>query len=506
VSAGGVAPGTPLLLGLDIGSSGGRAVLFDAGGRLAAQAVQAWAPRFPRPDWAELDAEAIWTATAGLVEAACAQAAPARVAGVGISSQLTTLFLDASHAPVFPVLPWLDRRAEAEARALEAEAGRECLARVAGRRAAAERPAAIVRWVREHEPAVWGRTAWVCTLKDYLVFRLTGRLASDEPHASYSLLFDVRAKRWDAGLCELAGVPPSRLPEVLPSPALIGHVQPSAAEATGLSAGVPVVAGGPDGTLATLGAGLTMPAVGVDVTGTTDVVFACLREPKLDPAGGLVTNVHACPEHWLLGGPTTTTGGMLAWFAEHIARETDFARLTEEAAEIPPGAEGVRCFPALSGDRTPVWDPHARAAFIGLGVAHRRGHCVRAILEACACVVRRVQQAIVGFGEKMGEMRVVGGAAESLLWSQIRADMLSLPVRPMPLRNASALGAAILAAAGVGVHADVAAAATAMSRSGELLWPRPDVRETYEGLYGEFEGIQRLLQQGERTRWRESTT
>jgi xylulokinase len=426
---------------------------------------------------------------------ACAQEGVGRVAGVGISSQLTTLLLDASYTPVYPVLPWLDRRAEEEARALETEAGRELLAAVAGRRAAAERPAAIALWVRRHEPETWARTAWVCTLKDYLVFRLTGRLASDEPHASYSLLFDVRAKRWDAGLCDLAGVPRSRLPEVVPSPAVLGPVQTAAAEVTGLPAGIPVVAGGPDGTLAALGAGLTMPAVGVDVTGTTDVVFACLREPKLDPSGGLVTNVHACPERWLLGGPTTTTGGMLAWFAEHIAREADFARLIEEAAAILPGAEGVRCFPALSGDRTPVWDPHVRAAFLGLGLAHRRGHCVRAILEACACVVRRVQRAVVALGEALEEVRVVGGAVESLFWSQIRADVLDLPVRAMPVRNASSLGAAILAATAVGIHADVAAAAKMMTGCGDLLWPQADTRGVYERVYADFERMQGPLQQ-----------
>jgi xylulokinase len=494
-----VSSGTPLLLGLDVGTSGGRAVLFDADGRVVAQASQAWSPRFPRPDWAELDAEALWTATARLVCGACDRARPGRVVGVGVSSQLTTLFLDGGHTPVFPVLPWLDRRAEAEARALEAEAGREQLAAVAGRRAAAERPAAIVRWLRCHEPTAWERIAWVCTLKDYLVYRLTGRLVSDEPHASYSLLFDVRAKRWDPGLCGMAGLSASRLPEVVSSASVIGRVHAAAAQATGLPVGAPVVAGGPDGTLAALGAGLTMPAVGVDVTGTTDVVFACLREPKLDPGGGLVTNVHACPGRWLLGGPTTTTGGMLAWFAEQIAKEIDFGRLTEEAAAIPAGAEGVRCFPTLSGDRTPVWDPHLRAAFLGLGMAHRRGHCVRAILEACACVVRRVQQAIVGFGERMQEMRVVGGAVESPLWSQIRADMLGLPVRPMPVRNASSLGAAILAAAGAGVHADVVTAAARMSGGGELLEPQPAVRGAYDRVYADFERMQALLQAFGRT-------
>jgi xylulokinase len=480
---------------LDVGSSGGRAVLFDAEGRLVALANEAWTPRFPRPDWAELDAEALWAAVARLMRDACAQGQGGRVVGVGISSQLTTLLLDASHVPVYPVLPWLDRRAEEEARALEKEAGREQLAAVAGRRAAAERPAAIARWMRGHEPEAWARTAWVCTLKDYLVFRLTGRLASDEPHASYSLLFDVLAKRWDPGLCDLAGVRRSRLPEVVPSPVVIGRVQSAAAEVTALPAGIPVVAGGPDGTLAALGAGLTMPAVGVDVTGTTDVVFACLREPKLDPGGGLVTNVHACPERWLLGGPTTTTGGMLAWFAEHIVRETDFVRLTAEAEAVLPGAEGVRCFPALSGDRTPVWDPRVRAAFLGLGLAHRRSHCVRAILEACACVVRRVQRAIVALGEALEEMRVVGGAVESPLWSQIRADVLGVPVRSMPVRNASSLGAAILAAAAVGIHADVVAAAKTMSGCGDLLWPRADTRDVYEGVYADFERMQGPLRQ-----------
>lgn len=489
-----ISAGGPLLLGLDIGTSGGRAVLFDANGRSVAQANRTWAPHFPHPDWAELDPEALWAAAIDLLRSACEHAPSGQLVGVGVSCQLTTLFLDASHAPIYPVLPWADRRAESEARALEGEAGRAQIAAVAGRQAAAERPAAIARWIRRHEPAVWGRTAWVCTLKDYLVYCLTGQLATDEPHASYSLLFDVRAKHWDCGLCQVAGLRTCHLPDVVPSASVIGRIQPAAAAAIGIPAGIPVVAGGPDGTLAALGAGLTKPGVGVDVTGTTDVVFACLPEPKLDPAGGLVTNVHACPDRWLLGGPTTTTGGMLTWLADHVAKDADLGGLIDEAAGVPAGAEGVRCFPALSGDRTPVWDPHVRAALLGLGMTHRRGHCVRAILEACACVVRRVQQAIVGLGETFQEMRIVGGAVESALWSQIRADMLGLPVRPMPARNASALGAAILAATGAGVYDDVPAAAAVMSGCGELLQPHSDVREVYDRVYADFERMQGLLQ------------
>ncbi len=482
-----------LLLGLDIGTSGGRAILFDPAGRPVAQATERWAPHVPRADWAQLDAEAIWASALGMLRAVQARAPEGRLAAMAVSAQLTTVFLDAAGAPVFPVLPWLDRRAEAEARLLEAEAGREGLAAVAGRRAAAERPAAIARWLQRHEPAAWSRTACVCTLKDFLVFRLTGRLATDEPHASYSLLFDVTRRRWDAGLCALAGVPAGRLPEVLPSPALAGRVHGAAAEQSGLPAGIPVAAGGPDGTLAALGAGLTMPAVGVDVAGTTDVVFACLSAPKLDPKGGVVANAHACPDRWLLGGPTTTTGGMLAWFAEHVAGETDFERLMREAAGLPPGAEGVRCLPALSGERTPVWDAGARAAFAGLGLAHRRAHLVRAILEACACVVRRVHAAIAGLGEVVEEMRLVGGAAESPLWAQIRADVLGLPVRRMPVRDASALGAAMLAAVAAGLFPDVVTAAQAMSGGGELLCPDAAAHARYEEVYAAFERMQALL-------------
>lgn len=484
----------PLLLGLDVGTSGARAMLFGVHGQPVAHASRAWSARYPRPDQAELDAEAIWEATAELMRSVCGRASPGRIVGVGISSQLTTLFLDSSHVPAYPVLPWLDRRAEAEARALEAEAGRDRLAGVAGRRSAAERPAAIARWMQQHEASTWARTAWISTLKDFLVFRLTGRLAADEPNASYSLLFDVQARRWDPGLCALAGVAADRLPEVLPSPAVVGPVHQAAMKTTGLPAGIPVAAGGPDGTLAALGAGLTMPAVGVDVAGTTDVVFACLGDPKLDPTGGLVTNVHACPGHWLLGGPTTTTGGALAWFAEQIAHEADFSLLTREAAAVPFGAEGVRCFPALSGDRTPVWDSRLRAAFLGLGLGHTRAHLVRAILETTACVVRRVQQAVLELGEVMQEVRLVGGAAESDLWSQIRADVLGLPVRRMPVRDASSLGAAILAAVGAGLYPDVVTAAKAMSGGGELLQPRPETRQAADELYLDFERIQRLLQ------------
>jgi xylulokinase len=476
-----------LLLGLDIGTSGGRAILFDLGGRPVAQAGQVWAPHLPRPDWAELDAEALWKAAGLLLRDLAGRVAMDRVAGVGISAQLTTLLLDAAGSPVLPAFPWMDRRATAEATFLQREAGRHHLAEVAGRPAAPERPAAICRWIQRHEPAAWSRVASICTVKDFLVLRLTGRLATDEPNACYSLLYDVAKKHWDAGLCRLAEIPPRCLPAVLPSAAVVGTIHGQAARETGLAEGVPVVAGGPDGTLAALGAGLTSPGTGADVAGTTDVVFACTLTPRMDRTGGLVTNVHACPGRWVLGGPTTTTGGALTWFAESVAGTSDFASLDREAAEVPPGCEGLVCLPALVGERTPLWDSQARGVFVGLSLGHGRGHLVRAILEGGACIVRRVMQAILRMGERVDEVRLVGGAAGSDLWAQIKADVLGLPIRRMRVREASTLGVAILAAAGAGLFSDVPAAARAMTACGEIIQPRPELRAVYDEVYAAFE-------------------
>lgn len=483
----------PLLLGIDIGTSGGRALLFEPTGRPVAAASRAWAPHLPRPEWAELDAEAVWKALGFLLQELAGRGSLHRVAGVGISAQLTTLLLDATGSPVLPAIPWLDRRAAAEAAHLQREVGQGRLAAVAGRRAAPERPAAIVRWIQRHEPDAWARTAAICTVKDFLVLRLTGSLATDEPHASYSLLFDVGKKCWDPDLCGLAEVPPSRLPDAVPSAAVVGGVRETVARETGLPAGIPVVAGGPDGTLATLGAGLTTPGMAADVAGTTDVVFACVAQPRMDPTGGLVTNAHACPGQWVLGGPTTTTGGALTWFAEHVAGTTDYAALDREAAETAAGSDGLLCLPALVGERTPLWDPRARGAFVGLTLGHRRGHLVRALLEGGACVVRRVLQAIVHLGERVEEVRLVGGAAGSDLWGQIKADVLGLPIRRMPVREASALGAAILAAVGAGLFPDVPAAARAMTGVGELIQPRAEHRACYDELFAAFDRVSAAL-------------
>jgi xylulokinase len=482
-----------LLLGLDIGTSGGRAILFDLEGSPVAQASRAWSPNLPRPEWAELDAEAVWKATVLLLRELAGRAEMARVAGAGISAQLTTLCLDATGSPVLPAFPWLDRRAAAEAGEIEAEAGRECLARITGHRAAPERPAAICLWIQRHEPAAWSRVASVCTVKDFLALRLTGRLATDEPNASYSLLFDVAKRQWDADLSRLVDIAPSRLPDVLPSPAVVGTVQTTAAREAGLPVGIPVVAGGPDGTLATLGAGLTRSGITADVAGTTDVVFACLDRPRMDPSGGVVTNVHACPGRWLLGGPTTTTGGTLTWFAESAVGTTDLAALYQEAADVWPGADGLVCLPALVGERTPIWDPKARGAFVGLTLGHRRGHLVRAILEGGACVVRRIVEAIVAMGEAVEEIRLVGGAARSDLWTQIRADVLGLPIRRMSVREASALGAAILAAVGARLFPDVASAAEKMSGSGELIQPKAEAHARYDEVFAAFERLDTIL-------------
>jgi xylulokinase len=332
-------------------------------------------------------------------------------------------------------------------------------------------------------------------VKDYLVLRLTGQLATDEPNASYSLLFDVAKRQWDVGLSRLADIAPWRLPQVLPSPAIVGTVQTTPARVSGLPVAIPVVAGGPDGTLAALGAGLTRSGIAADVAGTTDVVFACLDRPRMDPGGGVVTNAHASPGRWLLGGPTTTTGGALTWFAESAVGTTDLSVLYQEAAEISPGADGLTCLPALAGERTPIWDPKARGALVGLTLGHRRGHLIRAILEGGACVMRRVVEAIVAMGERVEEVRLVGGAAQSDLWTQIRADVLGLPIRRMRVREASAFGAAILAAVGAGFFPDVASAAEKLSGTGELIQSKAEAHARYDEVFATFQRLDTVLRE-----------
>jgi len=479
----------PLFLALDFGSSANRAVLFDLQGTLLWKTAERHALEGVGDSLDATEVEASLLRLLRMVEAAL----PAgELAGIGVSAQLGMALLDADGRPVGPVTTWMDRRAASEARELAATVGTERIYRVAGRRPDPELIACKLLRLRRQAPERVARLRWVLSLKDYLVFLLTGRAVTDPAHASYSMLADVAQVKWSEDLVQVVGVPLTLLPPIQPGTAIAGSLQTPVAAATGLPSGLPVAVCGPDGTVGAVGAGMVRRGVAVDVMGTSDVLLVATDQPCFHPGGATLVNAHVVPGLWVSGGPMTTTGGALQWMAQALlgSRPEEvtmrLAELERAARDLPPGSDGLFAFPSLVGERAPFWEPERRGAFLGVGLGHRAEHFYRALVEGASYLVRMHLEALKECGVGISEFVLAGGGSGSILARQVRSEICDRPATLCPVQETTALGVALLTAVATGHFASAEEAARRMLGPGTLICPDPADRAAYARLYPTF--------------------
>jgi len=378
----------PLFLGLDVGTSGVKAILVAASGDVVASATSPLTMQTPHPGWAEQDPEAWWQATLASIDAVRGKRKDARVAAIGISGQMhSSVFLDRSGAVIRPALLWCDGRTTAECAEITTRVGgEERLRDLASNPALEGFTLPKVLWLRKHEPDAFARLATVLLPKDYIRYRLTGELATEPSDASATLMYDTAHLRWSEEIMRAVDLPMSLLPNVGPSAGVLGRVTAEVAARTGIDAGVPVVGGGADNACGAAGVGVIAPGEVVTSWGTSGTVLAPTARPLVDPRLRAHTFCHVLPDVWYLMGVVLTAGGAFSWYQEQLARELAgvsdaAARLDAEAASVPRGAEGVTFLPYLQGERTPHRDAAARGAILGLSLAHTRAHLTRAVLE-----------------------------------------------------------------------------------------------------------------------------
>lgn len=487
---------TDLLLTLDAGSGGCKALLFDAAGQEVARSAQPYATEDPQPGWAELSPAVVCEQAALAVREVLDGRDAAQIRGVGVSAQLGLVAVDARGDAVTNVLTWMDKRAQAEAAQIEQAYGVEALYEVCGRRVDPEWAACKILWLRTNDPKKYASTHKFLTLKDYLVCRLTGSFVIDETQASYTMLFDVRERKWHDELFDRLALDRSKMPDVLPATAIAGEVNDEASRMFGVPAGIPVVTGASDGTMAALGAGLTRERVAANVVGTTDVFHACTDQPMFDSKMRTLVTCHALPDTWVQGGPMSTTGGCLKWFCQKFAqpemdlasklRTSPYMLLDKQVDGIDPGADGLFFFPSLVGERTPFWNPKARGVAFGLSLEHDKRHVYRAILEGSAFATRQVLEILEEQGVPVDRIILVGGGAKSRLWTQIRSDVCNKPVVVPKVEEATALGTALLVAASVGLYPSVDDAIAATLDLTTVIEPIPDNVRAYEALFERY--------------------
>jgi xylulokinase len=481
------------VLGIDIGTGGSRALLLDERGALLASATADHAPfTSPRTAWAEQDPGDWWRACQLAVRAALSESgiAPESIAGVGLSGQMHgAVLLDADGGVLRPSIIWCDQRTDEECRWLDATIGRQRILDLTSNPALTNFTLTKLLWVRTHEPGLWRRVRHVLLPKDYVRFRLSGEHAIDVADASGTLMLDVARRVWSREILDAADIDPRVLPSVFESPAICARVSPDAAALTGIPAGTPIVAGAGDQAAGAIGMGITRPGAVSATIGTSGVVFAATDRPATDPKGRLHTFCHAVPGRWHVMGVTQAAGLSLRWLRDALAGGASYDQLTEEAAGVPPGADGVLWAPYLMGERTPHCDPDARAALVGLAASHTRGHVVRAILEGVAFSLRDTLSIFSELGVPVESIRLGGGGSRSALWRQIQADVYGQAVDTARADEGAAYGAAILAAVGIGLWPTVDAACDALVRGGAATVPQPGTVKLMSGRYDAYRRI-----------------
>jgi xylulokinase len=407
------------------------------------------------------------------------------------------VMLDKTGQVLRPAILWNDQRTGAQCSEIEERAGGlPRLLALTGNAVLPGFTAPKILWVREHEPAVYEHTARVLLPKDYIRYCLTGEYATDVSDASGTALFDVANRRWSSAMTGLLDVPSDWLPSCSESIHVSGQIAPQAARATGLTVGIPVVAGAGDQAAQAVGSGVVNSGVISVTSGTSGVVFAHSDVFAAEEQGRLHAFCHAVPEKWHLMGVMLSAGGSLRWFRDSLgeperttavkAGEDPYDLLTREAAGAPVGSDGLLFLPYLSGERTPHADPRARAAFVGLNARHSKQHLIRALLEGVAFGLRDSLELVRAAGVPIQQVRASGGGARSALWRQIQADVFGAELVMVNSTEGAAYGAALLAGSGTGAFGSVEDAVASTVRVTERTLPIADNVKRYAELYAVY--------------------
>jgi xylulokinase len=484
------------VIGCDIGSQSLKAILLSQEGQLAGEVSVSYPIDYPYPTWAEQSAEKWLGAFVEAVRLLLARNAlqPEQLRGISLASQVDgVVAMDASGAPLYPAIIWMDRRAVQQCAQVAQKTSQDKLFDVSGLNLDASHVAPKINWLRDNQPDVYRRALYFLLPGSYLAYQLTGELGVDYSNASSTLLMDVRRRDWSPELCELFEIDPCQLAPVLPATQVLGALLGEVAAECGLLPGTPVVLGSGDEHAACLGAGVILPGLACDIAGTAEPVCAASSNPLFDPTGLVETHCHAHPDLWLIENPGFASGANYRWFRDQFAAAeiqeaaaagaNPYDLLNNLAASVPPGSEGLVLLPCLMGAMAPTWNALARGTYFGFTLAHTRAHFVRALLEASAYAVRDITDQMRKIGLPLHQIQVVGGGARSRLWRQIKADVTGLPVALPQTIETTALGAAMLALVGVGLCPSLEEAARQVVRIVEVRDPQPETQARYEAYY-----------------------
>jgi xylulokinase len=491
------------LIGLDVGTSGTKTVLFDENGKAIASVTEEYPLHTPHPGWTEQDPEDWWRATVNTLKAVVTKSGvqPEEIKGIGLSGQMHgSVFLDEQNQVVRPAILWNDSRTADACEEITRTIGEQRLLELASNPALTGFTAPKAVWLKNREPENFKKTRTLVLPKDYVRFRLTGELAMEVSDGAGTLLFNVRQRTWSHEILDALGIPREWMPPVKESTDIGGYITDEVARLTGLKAGTPVACGGADNACGATGTGVVVEGRMLASLGTSGVILAPAKSPQTDPEGRAHTFCHSVPNMWYLMGVILSAGMSLRWYRDVIAdseraqahsnSRDPYDLLTALAAEAPIGSEGLLFLPYLTGERTPHKDPYARGGFIGLTIRHDRKHLIRAVLEGITFAMRDSLEIARALGVEITEVRATGGGAKSAFWKQLQADIYGCEIATINADQGPAFGAAIMAGVGAGVYNSIPEACDRIIQVVERTQPNEaavreynDYYEVYRSLY-----------------------
>lgn len=494
------------LMGIDLGTSGMKTVLFDETGRKAASATAEYPMSQPRNGWAEQDPARWWDAciltVKQVLEASGVE--PSDVAGIGLSGQMHGLvLLDADGEVLRECILWCDGRTSAECAEISEIIGVKRLIEITANPALTGFTAGKILWVRKNEPEIYAKTRHILLPKDYLRYKLTGVFASEVSDASGMNLLDVPKRSWSEEVLRKLNIEAEFLPSMHESYEVTGEISSAAAALTGLRRGTPVVGGAGDNAAAAIGTGIVTSGKAFVTIGTSGVIFAHSDKVTIDPLGRIHTFCSAVPGAWTVMSCTLAAGGSLQWFrnnfcAAEMQVSSDMGRdsyelMDAQAERVPIGSNRLLFLPYLMGERSPLLDPDARGVFFGLSGMHKRPDMLRAVMEGVVFSQRSCLDVFRELEVPFTEMMATGGGGRSPLWRQMLADILDCPVAIPRSTEGPALGAAILAGVGVGVFSSVQAACSSIIQKDSVQNPDRNRSAAYEPYYSLYKNIYNQL-------------
>ena len=495
------------VLAHDLGTTGNKATLYDAEGKLVGSAFYGYTTEYAHPNWAEQDPNHWWDAVTVSSQRLLHEKGVASddIACITFSGQMMAAVpVDAQGLPLRKAIIWADQRATPQTQWLEERVSFKQVYAITGHRLSESYSLFKILWLRDNQPDIYHGAHKFLHAKDAIVARLTGNFVTDKSDASGMDLYDLEKDTWSATMLEAAEMDSSQLPDVHHSTDVVGAVLPAIAGEIGVAAGTPVVIGGGDGVCASAGAGVVREGSAYNYVGSSSWIALATPRPIYDPAYRTFTYCHLMPDMYMPTGTTQSAGASYQWTRDQLCRIevqtaeglhlSPYALMDLEAGQSPIGANGLIFLPYLMGERSPHWNPKAKGAFIGLTIRHSRADMIRAVLEGVTLNLYSILQAFTDQGAQVQAMRLIGGGARARFWNQIMADVYGIPVYRMSvLEEATSMGAALTGGIGVGLYEDFSLAES-MNPIDEVIEPNPAAHAFYTELAPIFSASYQVLE------------